>query len=68
VMDMSFANQALAVEYLVKHHEYLPHELMTLPAALDYQIAELKLKAMGIDIDAMTPAMEAYMNSWNVGT
>jgi adenosylhomocysteinase len=68
VMDMSFANQALAVEYLVKNKGNLGNHLMTLPAELDYNIAKLKLASMGIAIDSMTPAMLEYMSSWNMGT
>ncbi len=68
VMDMSFANQALAVEYLVKHKGHLGNHLITLPAEVDEQIAKLKLAAMGIAIDTMTPAMREYMSSWNMGT
>jgi len=68
VMDMSFANQALAVEYLVKNKGKLPNKLMTLPAELDYDIARLKLAALGVQIDTLTPAMEQYMTSWNMGT
>jgi adenosylhomocysteinase len=68
VMDMSFANQALGVEYLVKHRGTLPNKLMTLPADLDYNIAALKLNSMGIFIDTPTAEMNEYMNSWNMGT
>jgi adenosylhomocysteinase len=68
VMDMSFANQALAVEHLVKHKGHLGNHLITLPAEVDEQIAKLKLAAMGIAIDTMTPAMREYMSSWNMGT
>ena len=68
VMDMSFANQALAVEYLVQQKGQLPHRLLTLPMALDYQIAELKLGAMNIQIDTLSPAMQDYLSSWNMGT
>lgn len=68
VMDMSFANQALAVEYLIKNKGKLANTLQTLPAELDQEIAELKLEAMGISIDKLSPAMLEYMNSWTVGT
>jgi adenosylhomocysteinase len=68
VMDMSFSNQAMGVEYLVQNHGKLPNNLLTLPYALDYQIAQLKLEALGIGIDTMTPAMDAYMASWSEGT
>jgi adenosylhomocysteinase len=68
VMDMSFANQALAVEYLVKQHGKLPRKLLTLPAELDYDIAALKLASLGVSVDTLTPAMREYMGSWNQGT
>jgi adenosylhomocysteinase len=68
VMDMSFANQALAVEHLVQHKGQLENHLMTVPEALDYRIAELKLNALGVHIDSLTPDMVAYMSSWNMGT
>jgi adenosylhomocysteinase len=68
VMDMSFANQALGVEYLVKHYGKLENHLLSLPAEVDTMIAELKLQSMGVRIDSLTPAMEAYLNSWNEGT
>ncbi len=68
VMDMSFANQALACEYLVKHKGRLEPGLHPIPEAVDKEIARLKLKAMGIEIDALTPEQEIYMNSWTVGT
>lgn len=68
VMDMSFANQALAVEYLVKNRTSLSSGVHLLPASVDDHIATLKLKAMGIAIDTLTPEMTEYMNSWTVGT
>jgi len=68
VMDMSFANQALAVEYLVKNQGKLSNAVHLLPEQFDIDIATLKLKAMGISIDQLTPAMTEYMNSWTVGT
>jgi adenosylhomocysteinase len=68
VMDMSFANQALAVEYLVKNKESLTAGVHVLPEAFDTDIATLKLKAMGVSIDQLTPEMTEYMNSWTVGT
>ncbi len=64
VMDMSFANQALAMEYLVKHKGKLKHGVQTLPAEVDQEIATLKLKSLGVEIDKLTPAMTEYMNSW----
>jgi adenosylhomocysteinase len=68
VMDMSFANQALAAEYLVKNKGSLSNAVHLLPPELDQDIASLKLKAMGIAIDKLTPAMLEYMNSWQIGT
>lgn len=68
VMDMSFANQALAVEYLVKNQGKLPNKVLTLPEHVDPEIAGLKLKSMSIGIDVLTPEMTEYMNSWTVGT
>lgn len=68
VMDMSFANQALGVEYLVKNHGSLPNKMMTLPADVDQEIARLKLETLGIKFDTLTPEQEAYLNSWDAGT
>ncbi len=68
VMDMSFANQALAAEYLVKHGHELEHRVYPVPAELDRQIATLKLKAMGVEIDVLTEEQEAYLSSWEAGT
>lgn len=68
VMDMSFANQALSTEYLVKHQGKLAGGVHVLPAEVDQEIASLKLKAMGISIDTLTPEMLEYMNSWESGT
>ncbi len=64
VMDMSFANQALGIEYIVKNHGKLENKLYTLPLEVDEKIASLKLEAMGIKIDTLTPEQEAYLNSW----
>ncbi|MEM0951654.1 MAG: adenosylhomocysteinase [Cyanobacteria bacterium P01_H01_bin.74] len=68
VMDMSFANQALGVEYLVKNKGKLSNAVHLLPADVDHTIATLKLKAMNISIDVLTPEMTTYMNSWTIGT
>ncbi|MEB3358973.1 MAG: adenosylhomocysteinase [Synechococcales bacterium] len=68
VMDMSFANQAMACEYLVKHRGTLEPGLHSIPAEVDQEIARLKLQAMGIAIDTLTPAQEEYVNSWTMGT
>ena len=64
VMDMSFANQALGIEFLVKNKGKLENKMYTLPYEVDVKIAELKLKAMGIEIDTLTPEQEEYLNSW----
>ncbi|MGB5595784.1 MAG: adenosylhomocysteinase [Crocosphaera sp.] len=68
VMDMSFANQALACEYLVQNKGKLDPGIYNIPKELDQEIASLKLKAMGITIDTLTPDQEEYINSWTVGT
>lgn len=68
VMDMSFANQALAVEYLVKNKGQLENRVYDIPQEVDNMIATLKLEAMDIQIDTLTPEMVEYQNSWNVGT
>jgi adenosylhomocysteinase len=68
VMDMSFANQALSAEYLVKEQGKLENGVHVLPAEVDQEIASLKLRAMGISIDELTPEMLEYMSSWETGT
>jgi adenosylhomocysteinase len=68
VMDMSFANQALACEYLAKNKGKLEPGLYSIPTELDQEIARLKLQAMGIAIDTLTPEQIEYMNSWTSGT
>jgi adenosylhomocysteinase len=68
VMDMSFANQALSAEYLVKHKGELAGGVHVLPAEVDQEIAGLKLRAMGVSIDTLTPEMIEYMTSWETGT
>jgi adenosylhomocysteinase len=68
VMDMSFANQALSAEYLVKNKGTLANGVHVLPAAVDQEIASLKLRAMGVSIDTLTPEMLEYMSSWETGT
>ena len=67
VMDMSFANQALGMEFIVKNKGKLENKLHTLPHEVDVKIAELKLQAMGIEIDTLTPEQEEYLHSWNIG-
>lgn len=68
VMDMSFANQALACEYLVKNKDTLKPGLHSIPQEVDREIAALKLAAMGIKIDTLTAEQEEYINSWTIGT
>ena len=68
VMDMSFANQALAAEWMVKHHADLTPRVYEVPEEIDKEVARLKLHAMGIQIDALTPEQVAYLNSWEQGT
>jgi len=68
VMDMSFANQALACEYLAKHGKELEKKVYRVPAEIDQEIARLKLRAMGVEIDTLTPEQENYLTSWEMGT
>jgi len=64
VMDMSFANQALGMEFIVKNRGKLENKLYTLPKEVDDKIAKLKLESMGIKIDSLTDEQETYLNSW----
>jgi adenosylhomocysteinase len=68
VMDMSFANQALSVEYLVKNYNQLQRMVYAVPEDLDKRVARLKLESMGIKIDRLTPEQEEYLASWSEGT
>jgi len=68
VMDMSFANQALASEYLVKNASSLKHQVYSVPENIDRHIAKLKLDSMGIQVDKLTPDQEQYLASWSEGT
>jgi len=68
VMDMSFANQALSAEYVVKNSKKLEKKVYPVPEDIDKEIARLKLKAMGVKIDKLTPAQEKYLASWHEGT
>lgn len=68
VMDMSFANQALGIEYIVKNQGKLENKMYTLPHEVDVEIAKIKLESMGIEIDTLTPEQELYLHSWNSGT
>jgi adenosylhomocysteinase len=68
VMDMSFADQALSVDYLVKHHKTLEKKVFKVPDELDKRVAKLKLESMGIKIDRLTPEQEEYLAGWSEGT
>jgi len=68
VMDMSFANQALASEYMVKNHATLEKKVYSVPEALDKQVAKMKLEAVGVKIDRLTVEQEHYLASWGEGT
>ena len=68
VMDMSFANQALSVEYAVKHRGTLEKRVYGVPKEIDVQIAALKLASMGVRIDELTPEQRRYLDSWSLGT
>ena len=68
VMDMSFANQALCAEYMVKNYKKLDKKVYSVPEKIDREIARLKLKAMGITIDNLTPEQRKYLKSWEMGT
>jgi adenosylhomocysteinase len=67
-MDMSFANQALSAEYMAKNHTALTKKVYPVPADIDDEIARLKLKSMGIEIDTLTEEQERYLSSWEMGT
>jgi adenosylhomocysteinase len=68
VMDMSFANQALAAELLAKRDPELPVGVHTIPEALDHQVATLKLESLGISMEVLTAEQIKYLNSWEEGT
>jgi adenosylhomocysteinase len=68
VMDMSFANQALCAEYMVQHATELKQTVYPVPEPIDKEIARLKLKAMGIEIDVLSPEQARYLTSWEEGT
>jgi adenosylhomocysteinase len=68
VMDMSFANQSLASEFIVKNHARLERQVISLPSRLDQQVAQLKLKSMGVKIDKLTSEQKRYLASWEMGT
>ena len=68
VMDMSFANQALSADYMVKNHAKLEKRVYSVPEELDKQVAKMKLESMGVKIDRLTPEQEHYLASWYEGT
>lgn len=68
VMDMSFANQALSAEFMVKNADKLENRVYSVPEDIDREIARLKLENMGVLIDTLTPEQEKYLNSWEAGT
>ncbi len=68
VMDMSFANQALAAEYMVKNAGKMSRQVYPVPTEIDQSIAKLKLRAMGVFIDSLTKEQKAYLKSWELGT
>jgi adenosylhomocysteinase len=68
VMDMSFANQALAAEYLLKKGKQLSKQVYGVPTEIDEMIAKMKLKSMGIKIDTLTEEQKEYLSSWEAGT
>jgi len=68
VMDMSFANQALAAEYLVKNGGKLENKVYPVPIDIDKEIARLKLESMGVRIDKLTEEQQKYLDSWEIGT
>jgi adenosylhomocysteinase len=68
VMDLSFANQALSVEYLLQHGDTLKRQVYTIPEDIDREIARLKLETMGVEIDVLTDEQKKYLTSWEEGT
>ncbi|RME12776.1 MAG: adenosylhomocysteinase, partial [Ardenticatenia bacterium] len=68
VMDMSFANQALAAKYILEHYAELENKVYTVPEEIDREIARLKLQAMGVQIDELTEEQKRYLASWQEGT
>ncbi len=68
VMDMSFANQALGTEYMLAHAKELQPRVYTIPRDIDQTIARLKLQAMGIGLDTLTPEQVKYLGDWESGT
>ena len=67
-MDMSFADQSLSVEYMVKNHSTLEKKVYRVPEDLDKRVAKLKLESMGLNIYKLTPEQEEYLAGWSEGT
>src|SRR5262249_8123302 len=68
VMDMSFANQSLSVEFLARKYKSLKRDVYVVPEHIDKEVARLKLRSMGVQIDSLTPAQERYLRTWSEGT
>jgi adenosylhomocysteinase len=68
VMDLSFADQALMCEWLVKNHKNLDNKVHNVPSEIDEKVSRLKLQAMGVKIDILSPAQSKYLASWQEGT
>lgn len=68
VMDMSFANQALCLEYIAQNRDHLENRVYDVPESIDESVAQLKLEAFGVEIDTLTAEQEKYLNSWEMGT
>ncbi len=68
VMDMSFANQALSVRYIAENGRRLDRKVYSVPSEIDKRVAALKLAAMGIEIESLTPEQDKYLHSWETGT
>jgi len=68
VMDMSFANQALSAEYMVRNADKLEKKVYSVPEDIDMEIARLKLESMGVQVDTLTEEQIKYLNSWEEGT
>ncbi|MXZ00844.1 adenosylhomocysteinase [Candidatus Poribacteria bacterium] len=68
VMDMSFANQALSLEYIAKNHDNFENRVYDVPESIDEMVAQLKLEAFGVEIDTLTDEQVKYLNSWEMGT
>ncbi|MDE0636972.1 MAG: adenosylhomocysteinase [Candidatus Poribacteria bacterium] len=68
VMDMSFANQALSLEYIAQNQQKLENRVYDVPKSIDEEVARLKLAAVGVEIDTLTAEQEKYLNSWEMGT